>query len=77
MLSPGRVRRSGGGRKTLRVKDPTLLTDLQNLIEPATRGDPENPLLWCSKSISKIAGVLNKDTQRIGLTTISRELHTL
>ena len=43
--SPSRVRRAGGGRKRAEVRDPTLLQDLQALVEPATRGDPMAPLL--------------------------------
>src|SRR5579862_2076070 len=45
---PGRVRRPGGGRKPLEVHDPTLRVDLERLVEPSTRGDPESPLRWTS-----------------------------
>src|SRR5271169_188328 len=38
----GRIRRPGGGRKSARQKDPTLVADLEKLVEPATRGDPES-----------------------------------
>src|SRR4030095_3213172 len=48
-LAPGRIRRPGGGRKRTVDQDPTLLTDLEKLIEPTTRGDPESPLGWTSK----------------------------
>jgi len=41
----GRVRREGAGRKRLVDTDPGLLDDLDRLVEPATRGDPECPLL--------------------------------
>jgi len=51
----GRVRREGGGPRLLSERDPTLLADLQRLVEPATRGDPERPLLWVSKSLDKLA----------------------
>jgi len=51
----GRVRREGGGPKPLSKRDPTLLVDLERLVEPATRGDPERPLLWVSKSLDKLA----------------------
>ena len=37
-LAPGRIRRPGGGRKRTIDQDPTLLTDLEQLIEPTTRG---------------------------------------
>jgi len=51
----GRVRRKGGGPKPLTERDPSLLADLERLVEPATRGDPERPLLWVSKSLDKLA----------------------
>src|ERR1700681_2506937 len=51
----GRIRRPGGGRKKARQKDPTLVRDLEKLVEPATRGDPESWLRWTSKSVRKLA----------------------
>jgi hypothetical protein len=54
----GRVRREGGGPRPLSERDPTLLADLERLVEPATRGDPERPLLWVSKSLDKLASAL-------------------
>ena len=54
----GRVRREGGGPRRLTDRDPTLLADLERLVEPATRGDPERPLLWVSKSHDKLACAL-------------------
>jgi hypothetical protein len=54
-LLPSRVRRPGGGRKKLTQSDPTLLSDLRNLVEPATRGDPEAALLWTSRSLRNLA----------------------
>jgi hypothetical protein len=55
----GSVRRSGGGRKPLTHKDPTLVTDLLALVEPGTRGDPESPLRWSCKSLRVLADELN------------------
>ncbi len=57
-LEAGQVRRRGAGRRALTVSDPTLVEDLQRLVDPDTRGDPESPLRWCSKSLGKIAGAL-------------------
>ena len=37
----GRIRRPGGGRKKARQKDPTLVADLEQLVEPTTRGHPK------------------------------------
>ena len=55
-----RIRREGGGRKTAVSKDPTLLRDLEKLVEPVTRGDPESPLRWTCKSVRKLAEELQK-----------------
>jgi len=53
-----RVRRKGGGRKSLAVTDATLLADLKDLVEPTTRGDPIAPLLWTAKSLRNLAAGL-------------------
>ena len=58
----GRVRRPGGGRRAKTQQDPTLLEDLQKLLEASTRGDPMSPLLWTSKSLDKLCAAL-KDMQ--------------
>jgi hypothetical protein len=55
---PGRIRRSGAGRKNIIVRDPKLLTSLERLIEPETRGDPESPLRWICKSTRTLAAQL-------------------
>lgn len=54
-LEPGRVRRRGGGRKPLTEVDPSLLTDLERLVDAEGRGDPESPLRWTSKSVRHLA----------------------
>lgn len=56
----GRIRQVGGGRKRTIKKDTTLEADLEKLIEPITRGDPESPLRWTCKSVRKLADELNK-----------------
>jgi hypothetical protein len=55
---PGRIRRSGGGRKPLEETDPTLVADLESLVDPVSRGDPESPMRWTSKSLSKLSSAL-------------------
>ncbi len=58
-LSPGRVRRPGGGRHPLTVQDPRLLPILEALVEPMERGDPESPLRWTCKSTRTLAAKLS------------------
>src|SRR5947207_12809880 len=53
-----RVRRPGAGRKPAIVKDSTLIADLEALVEPTTRGDPESPLRWTCKSVRHLAQAL-------------------
>jgi len=54
-LAADRVRRSGGGRKKLAVRDPKLTGLLESLVEPLARGDPESPLRWTCKSTRTLA----------------------
>ncbi len=37
VIESGKIRKQGGGRKKLIDTDPTLLSDLNSLIEPTTR----------------------------------------
>ena len=76
-LEPGRVRRPGAGGKLKIATDASLLDDLRALIEPDTRGDPQSPLLWTSKSLSKLAGALCAMGHRIGRTLVGELLHQL
>lgn len=53
-----RTRSKGGGRKALEVKDGALLGDLEALVAPVTRGDPQSPLRWTCKSLRTLASQL-------------------
>jgi hypothetical protein len=75
--APQRIRRPGGGRKKSVDKDPTLLADLDRLIEPATRGDPETPLRWLSKSIRRLAGELVRGGHATSARTVAKLLVTM
>lgn len=59
-LESERIRKKGGGRKKITVTYPDILKELEALIEPVTRGDPESSLLWTSKSSYKLAAELAK-----------------
>jgi hypothetical protein len=72
-----RMRRLGGGRKPLSATDPTLLQDLEALVEPATRGDPESPLRWTCKSTSKLAVELRTQGHAVSARTVSSLLDQL
>lgn len=55
-----RIRKPGGGRKKTVDKDPKIKEDLDSLVNPFTRGDPESPLRWTCKSVRNLAGELQK-----------------
>lgn len=74
VTSVERVRRQGGGRKKAEEKDENLKSDLENLVEPVTRGDPESPLRWTSKSTEKLADELNKNGYRASDRLVARIL---
>ena len=76
-LPDNRVRRSGGGRKPLSETDVSLLDDLRRLVDPATRGDPESPLLWTSKSLRKLAEGLRGIGHMIGHNLVGDLLRKL
>ena len=69
-LQPNKLRKQGGGRKKLIVKDRTLLQELERLVTPATRGDPERALLWSSKSTYKLAAELAEQGYKVSQRSV-------
>ncbi len=68
------VRRPGAGRKRLIDKDPDLLLNLDDLVEPDSRGDPMCPLRWTSKSTGHIADALGDMGHHVSPDTVGRLL---
>ena len=75
--SPARIRRPGGGRKPKRDTDPTLLDDLEALVEPLTRGDPMSPLRWTCKSPAQLAAALRAQGHAVSHELVRRLLREL
>ena len=65
-----RVRAPGGGRKKLVDRDETLLSDLDALVEPTSRGDPESPLRWTCKSTTRLAEELQQQGHQVSQRTV-------
>jgi transposase len=76
-LSPGRIRKEGGGRKRTVVTDVTLKMDLETLIEPVTRGDPESPLRWTCKSVRNLSDELNRMGHKTSHRMVAELLHEM
>ena len=70
----GRVRRPGGGRKRIVETDSDLVGDLEGLVEPATRGDPESPLRWTCKSVRRLAEELKRQGHVISYPVVAELL---
>ena len=69
-----RIRRPGGGRKSVTEIDPGILAALEALIQPTTRGDPESPLRWTCKSTENLADELKRQNHPISACTVARLL---
>jgi hypothetical protein len=74
VAGPGRVRRPGGGRKKLAESDPGLVRALLELVEDSTRGDPQSPLTWTTRSLANLAGELAGRGHRCSPQTVWRLL---
>jgi hypothetical protein len=70
-LAPQRVRALGGGRHLVEQDDSTILTALRALVESSTRGDPESPLCWTSKSTRKLAEELCAQGHAVSHQTVA------
>ena len=76
-LPAGRVRRPGGGRPALVVRDPDLPRTLEALVEPLTRGDPESPLRWTSKSTRALSAALGAQHHPISHEKVAQLLRQM
>jgi transposase len=72
-----RIRRPGGGRRKVELKDPTLLKDLERLVDPTTRGDPESTLRWTCKSVRTLSEELARMGHRVSYSVVGELLHEM
>jgi len=72
-----RVRRKGAGRKRTIDQDATLKRDLESLVEPVTRGDPESPLRWTCKSVRQLAAELKRMKHKTSHRMVAELLHEM
>lgn len=65
-----RLRKKGGGRKRLKDQHPEIIAELDIMIDPFTRGDPESPLRWTCKSTYNLANALKEKGYKISQRTV-------
>jgi len=68
------VRATGGGRKPIALRDPSMMKRLKVLVEASTRGDPMSPLLWTCQSTTALAGTLSREGYPVSHDTVGRLL---
>ena len=73
-LPPDRIRRSGGGRRAVVVRDPQMPGLLESLVEPLSRGDPESPLRWTCKSTRTLADELTDRKHQVSHQKVAQLL---
>lgn len=76
-LQPGRVRRAGAGRKPIATTAPELVDALERLVADDCRGDPEQVLLWTSRSVRNLAAELREQGHEAHYTTVAALLRSL
>lgn len=76
-LEAGRIRSAGAGRKKAVTLTPTLVDELERLVEPLTRGDPQSPLRWTCKSTRALAAELKKKGYAVSQRLVWSLLHQL
>src|SRR5258708_673638 len=72
-----RIRKQGAGRKRTADQDATLKRDLEALVEPVTRGDPESPLKWTCKSVRQLAAELQRMGHQTSHRMVAELLHEM
>lgn len=72
-----RIRRLGAGRKPVTFHDPRVLRDLESLVDPLAKGDPQSPLRWTCKSTRQLADALGALGHQLSYKTVGALLHDL
>jgi len=73
-LSVERVRKAGGGRKSIEEADPGFARALEAIMAENTAGDPMSLLRWTNKSTSRIAEELTRLGHPASDETVRRKL---
>lgn len=74
ILTLDRIRKQGGGRKDITEKNPALMSKLELMLEPVTRGHPESVLKWTCLSTRTLAAALKKQGHSVSHTKVGELL---
>jgi len=76
-MAPERLRRSGGGRKSVEENDPALLKTLRRLVKGSTAGSPMRALVWTHKSTRTLSAEMARQGHKVSPNTVARLLEDL
>jgi DNA-binding phage protein len=77
VLPVERVRHAGGGRTRVSAQMPEILQELEQLVDPLTRGDPQSPLRWTCKSTRHLARTLTERGYSVSYRVVAELLREL
>jgi hypothetical protein len=72
-----RARKGGGGRKRIRDKNPEVVREIERIVSGDTFGNPEKVLSYTTKSLRKIADVLQGKGYTVGYDVVGDILKDL
>ena len=76
-VNTGRIRKAGGGRKSIHIKYPDISKEIESIVKDTTFGNPENPLSYTTKSTRKIKQILNEKKYDVGYDIVADILKEL
>ena len=75
--NPDRIRKCGGGRKSVKENNPEIVQEIAKIVGDTTFGNPEIPLSYTTKSTRKIKQALNEKGFTIGHNVVGDILEEL
>jgi len=72
-----RIRKAGGGRKSIIETESGVMDALEKLIESTTRGHPESPLRWTCKSLRNLSNELTSQGYSVSYPKVGDLLRKL
>lgn len=73
-LQKYRIRQPGGGRKLIEIKDPSIMTTLEHMLETEIAGDPMSEQKWMRSSTKNLSKRLREAGYQASPTTVCRLL---
>jgi len=73
----GRIRKEGGGRKSIEETQPGIMEALEGLVAESSYGDPQSPLRWTTKSLRNLSDALGGKGFAVSFSKVGQMLNDL